>query len=67
MSSLTSRSRPSEAADDLLQRRLDRLARTAPGRPELDDHRDLARENVLGERCVGYFLHASKCKDGRGL
>ena len=62
MSSLTSAGPPVGFRCDLARARLDRLARPAPRRPELDDHRHVAREDLGVEGRVGDLVHPSKCR-----
>src|SRR5204862_206619 len=50
---------------ELLEDRLDGLARPAPGRPEVDDHGCFRLENFLFEACVREFVHAADAIAGR--
>ena len=59
MSSVTSLTRPSDPRGDLGQGRLDRLARPAPRRPELDDHGHLAREHLCREGRVRHLCRGA--------
>ena len=55
-STFASSTAPSRALDLLLEHRRERVARAAPRRPEVDDHRQLVRplDDVLVERLLGH-------------